>query len=130
MSYKSIVVQLDTSDRAHPRLELALRLAKQFDAHLSGLFAVFTPEPRSFYVMAGSADYFEAHNAFRRERHGALERLFHAELAARAWPENGSRHNASEAMPRNARCADLVVAGQDDPNDPESFIGDHFPRRS
>ncbi|MFP3247521.1 MAG: universal stress protein, partial [Paraburkholderia sp.] len=29
MSYKTIVVHLDTSQRAHPRLEMALRLAKQ-----------------------------------------------------------------------------------------------------
>ena len=35
MSYKSIVVHLDTSERAHPRLELALRAAKQFGAHLT-----------------------------------------------------------------------------------------------
>jgi len=35
--------------------------------------------------------------------------------------------SASEAIPRYARYADLVVAGQDDPDDPESFIADHFP---
>ncbi|WP_160110131.1 universal stress protein, partial [Caballeronia choica] len=61
MSYKSIVVHLDASERAHPRLEFALRLAKRFGAHLTGAYAVFTPEPRSFYVMAGSAEYFEKH---------------------------------------------------------------------
>ncbi len=56
MSYKSILVQLDASERVHTRLECALRLAQQFDAHLSGVFSVFTPDPRSFYVMAGSSD--------------------------------------------------------------------------
>ena len=129
MSYKSIVVHLDASDRAHPRLELALRLAKRFEAHLTGLYAVFTPEARSFYVMAGSAEYFEAHNALRRERRGALERLFHAEMARAGvdgeWIE--PHGHANLAVPRSARCADLVIAGQDDPNDPESYIGDHFP---
>ncbi|MCW0054030.1 universal stress protein, partial [Burkholderia pseudomallei] len=58
MSYKSIVVLLDSSARAHSRLEFALRLARRFGAHLTGLYAVYTPEPHSFYVMAGSADYF------------------------------------------------------------------------
>jgi nucleotide-binding universal stress UspA family protein len=57
MRYKSIVVHLDASDRAHPRLELALRLAKRFQAHLTGLYAVFTPEAGSFYEMAGSAEF-------------------------------------------------------------------------
>jgi nucleotide-binding universal stress UspA family protein len=129
MTYKSIVVQLDTSARAHARLEYALRLARQFEAHLTGVFSTFTPDPRSFYVMAGSADYYEAHRKFRQERHGALERIFHAELlragVSGKWIDNDEY--ASEAIPRYARCADLVVAAQDDPNDPESFISDHFP---
>ena len=129
MSYKSIVVHLDSSERAHPRLELALRLAKRFGAHLTGMYAVFAPEPRSFQVMAGTAEYFKEHDTSRRERRAALERLFHAE-AARAgvsgeWEE--AQGYANVAVPRRARCADLIVAGQDDPNDPESYVGDHFP---
>jgi len=129
MSYKSIVVQLDTSERAQSRLEYALRLAKQFDAHVSGVFSAFTPDPRSFYVMAGSAEYFEAHREFRRKRHDALERIFQAELLRAGVSGQWIDHNeyASEAMPRHARYAALVIAGQDDPNDPESFIADHFP---
>lgn len=129
MSYKSIVVQLDTGERAHSRLEHALRLAKQFSAHVSGVFSAFTPDPRSFYVMAGSAEYFDAHREFRRKRHDALERIFQAELLRAGVSGQWIDHNeyASEAMPRYARYADLIIAGQDDPNDPESFIADHFP---
>jgi len=50
-----------------------VRLARQFDAHLTGVFSAFTPDPRSFYVMAGAADYYDAHRQSRLERHGALE---------------------------------------------------------
>lgn len=129
MSYKSIVVQLDMSARAQPRLEYALRLAKQFDAHLTGVFSAFTPDPRSFYVMAGTADYYEEHRKIRQERHGALERIFHAELLRAGVKGQWVDHpdSASEAIPRYARYADLVVAGQDDPDDPEAFIADQFP---
>ncbi|SAL61790.1 universal stress protein [Caballeronia humi] len=129
MSYKSIVVHLDASERAHPRLEFALRLAKRFGAHLTGAYAVFTPEPRSFYVMAGSAEYFEKHDAIRSARHGSLERLFHAELARAGVPGQwvDVEGHANTEVSRLGRCADLIVAGQDDPNDPESYIGDHFP---
>ena len=81
MTYRSIVVHLDTSELAHPRLELALRLAKQFDAHLSGLFAIYTPDSRAFNVVAGTADYYAGQQALRDERRAALERLFHAELS-------------------------------------------------
>jgi len=117
------------SARAHPRLEYALRLARQFDAHLTGVFSAFTPDPRSFYVMAGAADYYEEHRKTRQERHGALERIFHAELLRAGvrgqWVD--CPDSAGDAIPRYARHADLVVAGQDDPDDPESFIADHFP---
>ncbi|QIE25588.1 Universal stress protein family protein (plasmid) [Caballeronia sp. SBC1] len=129
MSYKSIVVQLDMSARAQPRLEYALRLALQFDAHLTGVFSAFSPDPRSFYVMAGTADYYEEHRKTRQQRHGALERIFHAELLRAGvrgqWIDYPD--SAGEAIPRYARYADLVVAGQDDPDDPEAFISDHFP---
>ncbi|KAA1014297.1 universal stress protein [Paraburkholderia panacisoli] len=129
MSYKTIVVHLDNSQRAHPRLEIALRLAKQFDAHLTGAFAVFTPDPRSLYVMAGTAQYYATHEEMRAERRAALERLFHAELrrAGVAGEWVALDEPASLAIPRAGRCADLIVAGQDDPKDPESYVGDFFP---
>ncbi|VWC60488.1 universal stress protein [Burkholderia lata] len=128
MSYKSMVVHLDTSVGAHSRLEFALRLARRFKAHLTGLFAIYTPEPTSFYVMAGSADYFREHRERRDERLAALERLFHAETAragvSSAWIRADARANV--AVPRLARLADLVIAGQSDPNDPETYIDDQF----
>ncbi|KWK51281.1 universal stress protein UspA [Burkholderia stagnalis] len=129
MSFKSIVVHLDTSDRAHARLEFALRLARRFGAHLTGLSAVYTPEPSSFYVMAGSANYFREHQARRDERLVALERLFHAETARAGVSSNWicADARANIAVPHHARHADLVIAGQSDPNDPETFIDDQFP---
>jgi nucleotide-binding universal stress UspA family protein len=129
MSYKTIVVHLDTSRHAHPRLEVALRLAKQFDAHLTGLFAVFSPDPRSFYVMSGMANYYAEHEALREERRGALERLFHAELkrAEVSGEWIAVDDSAHLAVSHRGRCADLIIAGQHDPRDAESYIGDHFP---
>lgn len=129
MSYKSIVVHLDTSERAHPRLELALRVARQFGAHLTGMFSVFVPDPRSFDVMAGSAEYYSAQERVRHERRAAIERLFHAELS-RAEVEGDwvtTDECANLAVPRRGRTADLIIAGQGDPQDPEAYVGDHFP---
>ena len=129
MSYKTIVVHLDTSQRAHPRLEIALRLAKHFGAHLTGVFAVFSPDPRALYVMAGTASYYAAHEQVRAERRGALERLFHAELnrAGVAGEWLAVDLPANLAVPRQGHCADLIIAGQDDPGDPESYVGNAFP---
>lgn len=129
MSYKTLLVHLDTSHRAQARLDAALRLARQFGAHLTGLFATFVPDPRAFYVLAGSSEYFETHRRSRDEQRGAIERLFRAELtranvdgewiAATGYPD--------EAVARAGRYADLVIAGQTDPDDPEAFIGERFP---
>ena len=129
MSYRSIVVHLDTGERAHPRLELALRVAKQFGAHLTGMFSVFVPDRRSFYVMAGSAEYYSSQEKVRTERRAAIERLFHAELS-RAKVDGDwvtTDECANLAVPRRGRTADLIIASQDDPDDPEAYVGDHFP---
>jgi nucleotide-binding universal stress UspA family protein len=129
MSYKSLLVHLDASDRAHPRLEFALRVAKRFDAHVTAIYAVYTPEPTSFYLATGYADYYATRDRERTERRIALERLFHAEI--RRAELNGewivADARANDAVPAQARYADLVIAGQFDANDPESFIDDHFP---
>jgi len=78
--------------------------------------------------MAGSADYFREHREQRDERRAALERLFHAETARAKVPAAWIRadERANLAVPRAARLADLVIAGQSDPNDPETYIDDQF----
>ena len=81
MSYKSILVQLDTGIHAHPRLEVALRVAHQFHARLTGLFTTYLPDPHALFVMGGTASYYVEHERERHERCAALERLFHAEAA-------------------------------------------------
>lgn len=129
MSYKTILVHLDTSVRAHPRLETALQLARRFDAYVIGLFAVFEPSPHAFTVMAGSAEYYREHAAVRREQRGAIERIFRAELTRAGvsgeWIETQERPGFF--VPRHAGRADLMIAGQSDPSDPESYVGEHFP---
>ncbi|EDZ99921.1 UspA domain protein [Burkholderia sp. H160] len=128
MSYKSILVHLDTSVRAHPRLELALHLAHRFHATLTGLFSTYVPPRHGFFVMAGTADYYAEHERLRLERAGALERLFHAELA-RANVDGqwvAAQGYANDVVPRYARLADLIVLGQTDPVDPAAFVAEQF----
>lgn len=129
MSYKTLLVHLDTSARAQARLDLALRLARRSGAHVTGLFAAFLPDARDFYVMAGSAGYYDAHRKLLDEQRGAIERLFHAELqranVAGEWI--AATQYAEEAVLRHARYADLVIAGQTDPDDPATYVADRFP---
>lgn len=119
MSCKALLVHLDTSRHAEARLEVALSLAQRFGAHLIGMFATFVPDPRSLYVMAGSAGYFGEHQQRRDELRSEIERRFHAGLTRAnvdgEWiAATGYAHDA---------VADLVIVGQADPGDPEAFGG-------
>jgi nucleotide-binding universal stress UspA family protein len=128
MTYKTLIVHLDASARANARLSLALTLARTYGANLDGLFATFEPNPREFYVMAGTADYYDAHRRLRLEQRGAIERLFHAELARAqvkgAWVS--AEGGPIAAVMQRSRSADLTIVGQTDLNDPEAYVADHF----
>jgi len=129
MSYKTIVVHMDTSASANARLSLALGLARRFGAHLEGLFARFEPDPREFHVMGGTADYYDTHRTLRMEQRGAIERLFRAE-ASRAQVDGAwvvTNGDPVSAIMERCRTADLAILGQANPDDPESWIADRFP---
>ncbi|BCQ28982.1 universal stress protein (plasmid) [Caballeronia sp. NK8] len=127
MSYKSIVVHLDASERAAYRLDVALLLATHFKAHLVAVYATFAPEPRAFGIMAASAGWYEQVQAACQERCELLGGLFHAGMARTGasgdWIE--ARIDARKALARHGRCADLIIAGQSDPNDPQTYVADH-----
>lgn len=128
MSYNSIVVHLDASERAAYRLDVALLLAKHFNAHLVAVYAAFAPEPKALGIMAGSTGWYEEILAACQARCQSLERLCHAGLARTGlsgdWIE--ARVHARKEVVRHGRCADLVIAGQTDPNDPQTYTADHF----
>lgn len=92
------------------------------------MFAAFTPEPASFYVMAGTVEYYAALERLRSERRAARERLFHAELLRAKVTGNWLTidESANLTVSRYSRYADLIIAGQDNPDDPESYVADHF----
>ncbi|BCG04837.1 universal stress protein A (plasmid) [Paraburkholderia sp. PGU19] len=128
MSYTSILVHLDTSTHANARLELAAQLAHRFHAKLTGVFSAYVPDSHTLFIMAGTASYYAEHARQRQEQRDELKRLFHAELARLEvdgqWISAEGYPN--EAMPPYSRLADLVVAGQTDLNDPESFVAEQF----
>jgi nucleotide-binding universal stress UspA family protein len=128
MSYKSIVVHLDTSQAVHNRLDVALSIANQFDAYVTGFFTAYRPEPGSFYVLAASAEYYVEFEHRRKQQQGALERLFHAEtLRLKVEGEwQSSTEYANRCVPKVARLADLAIVGQYNPDDPESFVAGQF----
>jgi len=118
--YKSILVHLDAGHAAARRLEYAIDLARTCDAHVACLYAL-DPIPE----LPGA---YEA-------RHVVLEQQREARAAMRTRAAQGFEDirrrsgyerlewRATEAEPRSAvalhaRYADLVVAGQHDPDSP------------
>lgn len=128
MTYASIMVHLDGSARATHRLEVAARLAAAQGCRLSGLFAIFEPDPAWFYLMEDAARYIEAD---RRHHHAVCDgvrRKFHEVTKAldldAEWRE--TQGFPIPAVLRHVREADLVVAGQFDSGDPAGFIAPQF----
>ncbi|MCD2516196.1 universal stress protein [Massilia sp. G4R7] len=120
MSYRTIVVHVDESRHAPQRIRLAARLAAEHEAHLVGVAVTGVSRevfPHGYQAAPGTleASYFQPlHDAAAR----ALE-VF-GELALGAGVSFEKRlvcDLASEALARIGRFADLVVVGQDDPNE-------------
>lgn len=128
MSYKTVMVHLDTSAGAHTRLSFALKLARKFDAFLDGVFTLFDPHPVGFYAMTGAVDLYDAHRKFLAQKRGEVEGLFRAELTCAQvrgiWtaPDGFPATTVVQA----SRTSDLVILGQSRPKDPESCAADNF----
>lgn len=128
MDYQNILVHLDASKAMPQRIETALQVAKRFNARLTGLFNVFQPAVEPLSMITKPPEYRYASEKLRAEYQEAEEAMFRKALA-RAGVEGDwqfSRLPPNLAMPRAARLADLVIAGQYDKDDPESFIADQF----
>jgi len=128
MSYKTILVHLDSSKRAPLRLELAFKLAAAHEAHLIALYAPFQPDTRLLYAASMAPVVWEEKDQLGRIQRTVLEKAFHAGISrnslAGEWRSTDEYPN--RAVPLHARHADLVIAGQFDVEDPDSFVADRF----
>ncbi|UEP37888.1 universal stress protein [Burkholderia ambifaria] len=127
MSYKTLLVHLDDSDRCKARVNLALELAGRWNAHLIGLYAVcqdlFEPlrrpdEPLKLAVYERLCE---------QRRKDAEERfLMAAERAGRSVEWQAPARDVTGTAILHARHADLLVLGQENPDDRMTFVARHF----
>lgn len=115
MSYKTILVHIDSSKRCAVRVEVAMRLARQHDAHLVALNAIVPFEPPGYVLAEMGSAIVDA------QKHATAAEMARAESAfanqtAQAGFSNAewrsSINDPVEAMTLHARYADLVVIGQ------------------
>jgi nucleotide-binding universal stress UspA family protein len=131
MSYKSLLVHLDNDRRCADRIDIAARLALDFDARLTGLYLLRQPEIPGY---ARAEVGVEALEQRRREwAQGEVERMSaqFRDKTGRAGV-NGAEfrfddHWPEEAIALHARYADLLILGQTNPDDADSLVPPGFP---
>jgi nucleotide-binding universal stress UspA family protein len=122
MSYKDMLVALDSAADSRGRIELAAALAERFAAHLVGLYPVPSQE---FLRRGGRFDPALVEPLYREWRAAALaeaeacrrefERAAGLRGVATEWRTFTQGRDADPAV--HARYADLTILGQRDPTD-------------
>ena len=114
MSFKNILVHVDTSERCEEHINVACDLAARTDAHVTGLFVI--PEP--FYPIYTDGAYIpqdliENQEAESKAQCEAAEKKFQ-DLTAKAGAHAEWRSEQgplSTVVVRHARYADLTEVG-------------------
>lgn len=118
MSYKTILVHIDSGKRCPARVEMAARLASRHDAHLIGLYAPLSVETPSRVMVKGWEAIIESMKQREAAQATLAEAAFNKAVTAAGLvsPEwRSSLRNAAEVVSLHARYADLLVLGQRDP---------------
>ncbi len=117
MDYKTIIVHLDCGTRRSERLDLAVRVAAQFDARLIGLFALDLYAGLPAAADAGSI-LVEAELQRREACMVEAQAEFFGKCGTRSvraeW--QFTEDDAAKEVALAACCADLIVIGQTDPD--------------
>ncbi len=121
MPLRDILVHLDESEGAIRRLDLAAGLARAQGARLVGLYPIEVPMPVAAVPDATGIAVGELYEQLRNDAFARVQpveqafrdRMAQAGLATEWRQEEG---NARDILCAHARCADLLVLGQDEPH--------------
>lgn len=126
MSYKTILVHLDAAKSLATRLDLALQVARKFDAHLVGLYAL-TVVPTPSYAIAEAGELAAANRKASAELEQRARAAWDAAVRRAGWQKTEWRSSADDALATvtlHARYADLIVVGQKEPDDASGVSGE------
>ena len=131
MSYKTILVHINPGKRCSVRVDVAIRLAQQHDAHLVALHAIAPFEPPGYVVAERGPAIIEAQKAVAAKELARSEGEFNQRVSAAGFSNVEFRSAVDDlvdAMTLHARYADLVVIGQTDASE-NSHVPADFPAR-
>ena len=123
MALKDILVHIDPSPRCVVKLALAIRLARRYQAHLTGIFLTSHPQSSSRDDGAESV-IMEAQANFERE---AAQAGISAEWHSANWKAAGV--GVAEIVNLHAYHQDLVIVGQTESGVPVAGIPDDLPEQ-
>lgn len=127
MSYKTLLVHIDDSARSEARTAFACDLALKYGAHLIGLYVICQDVLRPLMTGAESLD-LGANEARHAQRMSDAQAQFTA-IAQRTGCQfewRAPRGPSVETAVLHARHADLLVLGQEDPENPATHIARYF----
>jgi nucleotide-binding universal stress UspA family protein len=128
MCYRNLLVCLEANPRSDERLEFALRLAAEHDAHLTALLIDYTPyNPRAKYGFLSPmiARFEEELQHHHEQARASFEQKARALGLDYGWAT--ARQFELPAAVAYSRGFDLVIAGQYDPADEKGQAAETFP---
>lgn len=121
MSYKDLLVYVDTLGASDKAIDAALRLAQKFDAHLTGLFLNVRYFMPSYVGAAVPTDMIEQVNLDREKQAEEVKARYLA--MAEAHGRNGDFRiedcvapGAADMVGLHGRYSDLIILSQPDPD--------------
>ena len=125
MSIKSILLLLDDSTACEKRMTVSFELARRFGAHLTGLYVIPTP---SIIYGAPHAPVTEIESEVQRSQErgqasiAAFEAMAKKEgVSVEPRLVNAMGEAVSDVAALHGRYSDLLILGQNDPNDLRSL---------
>ena len=125
MTYKTILVHIDSGSRCPARLDIGIRLAARFDAHLVGLHALSMLHIPGYAVAEAGAGIIDTHRRLALADAQRAEAAFRRAVDRAGLPNaewRASLEDASKVVALHARYADLAIIGQPDPAGNDSGV--------
>jgi nucleotide-binding universal stress UspA family protein len=125
MQYQDIIVHIDDGEAMPARLSMALALAERFDAHLTGIYVDPGLALPTLIDVPISPSLVEALEDEHRERCERAEQRFKQAVEASTLSSTWrlAQGELANTLSRHARCADLVILGQEGGGDQKVVVG-------
>ncbi len=125
MSYKNLCVHVDYRPRCHSSIRLAMEMAEQFDAHLTGVFIDPVPMSPELVAMSAAPVLLEQITE-EQETRAATARIAFDEITASCAARTGWRRASGpmySAMNIHGRYCDLLILNQEGEGDDTLTLG-------